>query len=97
MQHIHDELTYLSHDQLIFLNDKYLSEYLKLSLEELKALLYEFETLLDLIGEDEEIEEEIKISKNKTIKLSIRRVHLYKIKINCLYELINRKKGARYE
>jgi hypothetical protein len=97
MQHVHDELNYLNLDQIILLNDKYLSEYKSLSIKEIRALIYEFETLLDLVDKDEIIDEEVKSFNRKISTIKIKRVHLYQIKINCLYEQIDRKVSYGYK
>lgn len=91
MKHVHDELTDLNLDQIILLNDKYLDEYKELSLYELKKLIYEFDVFLDLVDKDETTKEVIKSFNRKISTITITKVHLYEIKINCLVELIQRK------
>lgn len=92
MYHIHDDLNYLSGDQIGALNHKYLNEYMYLSKDELIALYEELMGLAIKASENEEDYGEIDvfedIADNHFIQL--KETHLCKLKLYCLEEIFDR-------
>ncbi|MCK5294434.1 MAG: hypothetical protein KAJ49_07275 [Arcobacteraceae bacterium] len=93
MIHIHDELNYLTNDTIILLNDKYLREFINISNDEIVDIINLYTTKINQITY---YEKDIKVSINNThnvviFRVSLKEIHLYKLIINCLTELYDRK------
>ncbi|MEA3498050.1 MAG: hypothetical protein U9R16_03215 [Campylobacterota bacterium] len=92
MQHIHDELNYLTNDMIMFLNDKYLREFSTFANDELVDIFNLYTNKVNHIIDDEKY---ISVDINdfygvKLFSLQVKEIHLYKLIVNCLIEIYHR-------
>ena len=93
MIHIHDELNYLTNDTIMLLNDKYLREFINISNDEIIDIINLYTKKIDQITYyEKDIKVDINNSNNELLfKITLKEIHLYKLMINCLIELYDRK------
>ncbi len=93
MIHIHDELNYLTNDTIMLLNDKYLREFINISNDEIIDIINLYTKKIDQITYyEKDIKVDINNSNNEVLfTITLKEIHLYKLIINCLTELYDRK------
>ena len=93
MIHIHDELNYLTNDTIMLLNDKYLREFDNISNDEIIDIIDLYTKKIDQITYyEKDIKVDINNSNNEVLfTITLKEIHLYKLIINCLTELYDRK------